>query len=536
MFTVVGGQRAGVEAVRVAFLVAGCAFLVEFARASWAATGGLRVGRWIIVALLVLAALGGFAGLRGLDATAGYFLILPGGLWAAAGLWRYQRMGGKHGRPLLLAAAAMAAFVVDESFVTLKAPVPPASWFNQESFLSAVGFPVELVCMALGVPFVVGLWLYYRALLREEHPGLVDRRGTLYEVAMLTSLAVILVAGLYATSLVGDRWDADARADLLSRAALAASAINPDRVETQTATPADVGTADYERLREQLTLMKGGSKDIGWFYLMRLRAGDIVFTVDGIPLDDPGHAEPGTAYEDPPAGLVQIFTSGGDMTVGPYTDEHGTFVSAFTPIRDLVDGRVVGVLGLDSTAAQWAPSLARARAAPILVTLLLCLLVIGAYVVQERLRLAALTIGESEKEYRTVLETMQDAFYRADENGDLLMVSPSFARIFGFLTTAQAVGLNLARDLYQQPDDRVAFLAALAAGAGAVADYEVTLKRVDGTPVFVSTASHYYRDATGTVRGVEGVLRDITERKRAEKASADCRSRRERSSDSANAF
>src|SRR5665647_3631457 len=128
--------------------------------------------------------------------------------------------------------AAMAAFVVDESFVTLKAPVPPASWFTQESFLSAVGVPVERVCMALGVPFVVGLWLHYRALLREEHPGLVDRRGTLYEVAMLTSLAVILVAGLYATSLVGDRWDADARADLLSRAALAASAINPDRVQT----------------------------------------------------------------------------------------------------------------------------------------------------------------------------------------------------------------------------------------------------------------------------------------------------------------
>ena len=97
-----------------------------------------------------------------------------------------------------------------------------------------MGFPVQLLCMALAVPFVGGLWLYYRALLREEHPGLADRRGSLYEVAMLASLAVILAAGLYATTLAGDRWDAGARADLLDRAALAASAINPARIESQT--------------------------------------------------------------------------------------------------------------------------------------------------------------------------------------------------------------------------------------------------------------------------------------------------------------
>ena len=516
MFTLAGGHRAGVEAVRVAFFVAGCAFLLEFARTCWSAAGGARVGRWVVVVLLVLAALGGFAGLRGLDVTAGYFLGLPGGLWAAAGLWRYQRAGGKHGRPLLLTTAAMALFVTAHCVVTLRAALPPATWINQESFLGAVGFPVELLTMAIAVPFLLGLWLHYRALLREEHPGLVDRRGTLYEVAMLASLAVFLMAGFYATSLFGDRWDAAARADLHSRAALAAGAIDPNMIETQTATAADVGTADYERLREQLTVMAGVNKDIRWFYLMGLRAGAIVFTVDGIPLDDPAYAEPGTVYGEPPPGLLAVFTSGSHTIVGPYTDEHGTFVSAFVPIRDPGDGRVVGVLGLDINAAQWVHSLALARAAPILVALLLCLIVIGAYVMQERLRLAAITVWESAKDYRTVLETMQDGFYRADENGDLLMVSPSFARIFGFLSTAQVVGRNLARDLYQDPEDRVAFLEALAAGGGEVSDFEVTLRRADGEPVWVSTNAHYFRDATGTVRGVEGVLHDITERKRAE--------------------
>jgi len=299
MLSIAAGHRAQLDFLRTTLFVVGCALLVEFARATWAAVGGRRVGRWVIAILLVLAAFGGFAGLRGLDATAGYFLGLPGGLWAAAGLWRYQRAGGKHGRPLLLAAAAMALFVVLECVVTLKAPVPPASWINQEAFLDAFGFPVQLLCMAFAVPFVVGLWLHYRALLREEHPGLVDRRGTLYEFAMLASLAVLLVAGFYATTLIGHRWDAGARAELLARSALAAAAVNPDRVRAQTATPADIGTVDYERLREQLILMESVSKDVRWFYLMALRGGDIVFTVDGIPLDDPGHADPGARYEQP---------------------------------------------------------------------------------------------------------------------------------------------------------------------------------------------------------------------------------------------
>ena len=524
LFTLAGGHRGELDALRTALFVAGCAFLVEFARTSWAAVGGRRVGRWILIVLLALAALGGFAGVRGLDATAGYVLGLLGGLWAAAGLWRYQRTGGRHGRPLLMAAAAMALFVVADCIVTAKAPLPPAAWVNQGSFLSALGFPVQLLCMALAVPFVVGLGLHYRALLREEHPGLVDRRGTLYEVAMLVSLVVILSAGFAATSVIGERWSAGARADLLERAGLAVAGIVPGAVESQTATPADVGTADYEMLREQLTLMEGVSKDIRWFYLMALQGGDILFTADGIALDDPGHSEPGTVYEEPPPGLVDVF-AGEELTVGPYTDEFGTFVSAFAPVRDLRDGRVVGVLGLDVDAVDWVHSLALARATPILVTLFLCLSVISAYVVLERRRLLALTIWESARDYRTVLETMHDGFYRAADNGDLLMVSPSFARIFGFLTTAQVVGRNLATDFYQRPEQRDAFLEALEAGGGQIDDYEATLRSADGGLVSVSINGHYYRDAAGIVRGVEGVMRDITLRKLAEATLRDSRER-----------
>ena len=46
------GHRAGVDVIRTACFAAGCAFLLEFARTCWAAAGGVRVGRWIVVTLL----------------------------------------------------------------------------------------------------------------------------------------------------------------------------------------------------------------------------------------------------------------------------------------------------------------------------------------------------------------------------------------------------------------------------------------------------------------------------------------------------
>jgi len=75
----------------------------------------------------------------------------------------------------------------------------------------------------------------------------------------------------------------------------------------------------------------------------------------------------------------------------------------------------------------------------------------------------------------------------------------------------------LAKDLYYIPEDRKSFLEELKKRKGSVKDYEVTLKRRDGTPVTVSTSSHYCYDKEGNIAGVEGIFVDITKRKQNEK-------------------
>ena len=126
-------------------------------------------------------------------------------------------------------------------------------------------------------------------------------------------------------------------------------------------------------------------------------------------------------------------------------------------------------------------------------------------------------LRESEEKFRHLFETMQDVFYRCDPEGRLTLMSPSGARLLGYPGVEALIGRDIAEALYLNPLDRPAFLAAIEEN-GFARDYEVTLKKRDGTPIIVSTYSRLNRDEHGNVMGVEGAFFDITERKKAEEA------------------
>jgi PAS domain S-box-containing protein len=123
----------------------------------------------------------------------------------------------------------------------------------------------------------------------------------------------------------------------------------------------------------------------------------------------------------------------------------------------------------------------------------------------------------SEGKYRSILESIQDVYYRSDTAGNLIMVSPSIVPLLGFDPVSELIGKNIAQSIYYNPEERSKFLDELN-NRGFVTDYEVILKKRDGTPVPVATSSHKYFDPYGNFLGVEGVFRDITERKRMEES------------------
>ncbi len=129
-------------------------------------------------------------------------------------------------------------------------------------------------------------------------------------------------------------------------------------------------------------------------------------------------------------------------------------------------------------------------------------------------KLAREALRESEERYRSVIENMQDVFYRTDKSGAVVMLSPSGAGLLGYDALDEMCGKPV-ESFWMYPEEREKMLRALRKD-GVVRDCEATFKKKDGSPLYVAITSAFRKDDHGNILGVEGVIRDITERKRAE--------------------
>jgi len=130
-------------------------------------------------------------------------------------------------------------------------------------------------------------------------------------------------------------------------------------------------------------------------------------------------------------------------------------------------------------------------------------------------------LRESEHLYRTVIENIQDVYYRTNARGELILASPSFLKVFGYDSLQEVYGQKVVEKFYFDPKDREKMLTAMSSNDGHVNDYELILKTRDGAPLNISTTSAFYLDESGKIAGVEGVFRDITKRKQAEERLAE---------------
>jgi PAS domain S-box-containing protein len=125
-------------------------------------------------------------------------------------------------------------------------------------------------------------------------------------------------------------------------------------------------------------------------------------------------------------------------------------------------------------------------------------------------------LRSSEEQYRTLVDKMQDAVFRSDLKGNLTFITPSAARILGYSSVEEMIGLNIGNHFYHDPEEARRH-GKMLREKGILTQYEATLKRADtGQLVAVLANSQFFRDGEGNVIGIEGVYSDITDRRRAE--------------------
>jgi two-component system, cell cycle sensor histidine kinase and response regulator CckA len=123
-------------------------------------------------------------------------------------------------------------------------------------------------------------------------------------------------------------------------------------------------------------------------------------------------------------------------------------------------------------------------------------------------------LRHSEQRFRGILDNLQDAYFRTDAEGRFVLVSPSSVALYGYDSAEDM--LSLPSDvMYADQEDRRTVLRKLAE-FGWVHDEIGLALRKDGSTFWASLNAHVYHDEAGQVLGAEGIVRDISERKRAE--------------------
>lgn len=119
----------------------------------------------------------------------------------------------------------------------------------------------------------------------------------------------------------------------------------------------------------------------------------------------------------------------------------------------------------------------------------------------------------SEEKYRALFEESRDPIATTSRAGMLVDVNPAMENLFGY-TRQEMINMDIRR-LYAHPRERKEFQRVIESN-GYVRDYELEMKKKDGTLIDCLVNSTVRRTGGGNIFGYQGSYHDITERKRIE--------------------
>jgi PAS domain S-box-containing protein len=122
-------------------------------------------------------------------------------------------------------------------------------------------------------------------------------------------------------------------------------------------------------------------------------------------------------------------------------------------------------------------------------------------------------LSQSEKRYRSLFDQTLDGVYRSTHEGRFADVNPAFVKMFGYSSKQDMLDIqDIKKELYFSPEDRASHF--LDTGQEKVEVFR--MRRKGGSEIWVEDHGRYVHDERGNVMFHEGILRDVTERVRAE--------------------
>jgi PAS domain S-box-containing protein len=123
-------------------------------------------------------------------------------------------------------------------------------------------------------------------------------------------------------------------------------------------------------------------------------------------------------------------------------------------------------------------------------------------------------LRKSERKYKSLVETTIDGVYQSDSEGFFTFINQAGAEIFGYGAPDEMMSKAVI-DYWVDPGERIKFVTELK-NKKTQKSYPLRAKKKDGVEIQLEMSSHIIEDDLGRFTGIEGILRDVTERKKLE--------------------
>ena len=124
-------------------------------------------------------------------------------------------------------------------------------------------------------------------------------------------------------------------------------------------------------------------------------------------------------------------------------------------------------------------------------------------------------LRESEEKFRTLYENSTVGIYRTTPDGKIILANPALVKMLGYSSLDELSARNLETTGFEPSYSRAEFLKIIEE-KGEVKGLESAWTRRDGTTLYLRESARAIRSADGRTLYYDGVVEDITDRKRAE--------------------
>ncbi len=124
-------------------------------------------------------------------------------------------------------------------------------------------------------------------------------------------------------------------------------------------------------------------------------------------------------------------------------------------------------------------------------------------------------LRQSEMQYRNLFEKSSDVVFISTPDGRFIDINPAGVELFGYESKEDILKINIAEDIYTDPNERKKYRSIIDRD-GHIKDFEVNLKRKDGTGIIAIETTTVIRDDQGNILAYQGIIRDITRKRKLE--------------------